>query len=250
MEAVDPQTYRSWSYNTKERLCSFWHQADEVRRLGAMSVVEVGIGSGLVAGWLRDRGVQVTTVDVDPALEPDLCASVTDLPVDDGRYDAALCCEVLEHLHFEDVVPALRELARVARLGVVVSVPDDRPFVGTSYPLYFGMYVDMLRRRYPLRRSLAGALLRRQVRLRDAAFLAFMPERWSRGDAVLTLEPPPVPHSAWRHDFDGAHHWELGTEGFPVERLTAAFADAGLQVVRDFRVAENPWHHFWTLRPR
>jgi SAM-dependent methyltransferase len=255
MASTELVKYRSWAYNTKERLCSFWHQADEVRRLGASTVVEVGIGSGTVAGWLRDRGIEVTTVDVDPELGPDVCGSVTDLPLDDDAFDVALCCEVLEHLPFDHVVPALRELGRVARLGVVFSAPDDRPWLGVSYPLYFGMHIDAVRRRYPimygrpLRRTLLRDALARRLRWREAAFLALVPERWSRGDEVASLDPPPIPHMPWRHDFDGDHHWVLGTAGYPVQRLTDAFAAAGLTVDRDFRVPENPWHHFWVLRP-
>lgn len=254
MADTELERYRAWEYNTKERLCSFWHQADEVRRLQARSVVEVGVGSGLVAGWLRDRGVSVTTVDLDPDLSPDVCAPVTELPLADGTFDVALCCEVLEHIPFDQVVPALRELGRVARTGVVVSMPDDRPWVGFSYPLYFGMYINEVRRRYPLmygkplRRTLLRDAVARRVSWREALFLAFVPERWSRGEAVLALDPAPIPHVAWRHDFDGDHHWELGTAGYPVERLLDAFSEAGLALERDFRVPENPWHHFWVLR--
>jgi hypothetical protein len=252
----DPyRSYDSWAYNSKERLCSFWHQTDEVRRLQASTVVEVGIGNGMVAQWLRDRQVSVTTVDIDPELNPDICASVLDLPMDDDSFDVALCCEVLEHLPFEQVVPALRELGRVARTAVVFSAPDDRPWVGVSYPLYFGMHIDSVRARYPLmygrplRRTLLRDALRRRLSWREAAFLAIVPERWSRGDTAFEFNHPPVPHTPWSHSFDGDHYWELGTVEAPLERLTNGFAEAGLVVERDFRVPENPWHHFWVLRP-
>lgn len=226
-----------------------WHQIDELRQLGASNVLEVGPGSGMVTRWLRERGMTVRTVDIDPAVNPDDTASVTELPYDDEAFDAALCCEVLEHLPFDAVTAALSELRRVSRRGVVISVPDERPWIGVSYPLYFGLHVDALRRRYPIPRRALRAALTGAIRWRDAAFIALVPERWSRGGKVVAPARPPVPHIPPRLEFEGEHYWELGTEGYPQQRLEAAFAETQLSVVRDFRVPELPWHHFWTLAP-
>jgi SAM-dependent methyltransferase len=246
---VDAGHYRTDAYNTKERLCSMWHQLDEVRSFGPSTVLEVGPGNGMVTGWLRDRGIAVTTVDIDATCGPDDLASVTALPYDDAAFDVALCCEVLEHLPFDAVPRALRELRRVARTGVVISVPDERPWTGVAYPLYFGLHVDALRLRYPIPRRALLAALRGRIRWRDAAFIALVPERWSRGGKVAAPRRPPIPHIPPRLEFDGEHHWEIGTAGHPVERLERAYADAGLLVLRDFRVPEMPWHHFWSLAP-
>jgi ubiquinone/menaquinone biosynthesis C-methylase UbiE len=48
------------------------------------------------------------------------------LPFGDGSFDAALCLEVLEHL--DHPAEAVRELARVARRAVVLSVPHEPYF--------------------------------------------------------------------------------------------------------------------------
>ncbi len=241
--------YASREYNTKERFCSFWHQLDETLSLTPRTVLEVGPGAGLVTDWLRRAGLEITTVDIDPDVRPDVAASVTELPFDAASFDAVLCCEVLEHLPWEDAEQALAELRRVTRSGVIVSVPDDTPWVGKAYPLYFGLYAARLRRELPagrVRPLLAAA--RGRARWRDALWVALVPPTWGLGTGTLALRPP-VPHEPWRHEFDGEHYWELGTEGYPVERFTAAARAAGFQVDRDFRVPENPWHHFFTLRP-
>jgi len=116
-------------YNSKARLASFWHQADEVLKFGPSTALEVGPGPGYVAQWLRREGVRVTTVDIDPRVRPDVVASVRRLPFADRAFDVSLCCEVLEHLPFSELPNALRELGRVSKLGIVVSVPDrDRYF--------------------------------------------------------------------------------------------------------------------------
>ena len=248
---VTASHYSSRAYNSKERHNSYWHQVDEVLALEARTALEVGPGAGIVTDWLRRAGVQVTTVDMDPALDVDLRGSVTDLPLDQGAVDVVLCCQVLEHLPFEEVGTALAELGRVARSGVVVSVPDATPWVGKAYPVYFpGWYLQEARGRMPgTRRALARALLRRDIRLRDWLFLRIVPAAWELGGPAWELNPLPVPRGSWRPAAGSEHFWEVGADGTPLERLVERVHSAGLDVERTFRVPENPWHRFLVLRP-
>ena len=109
------------------RVFSYAHQIDSVLSFEPRSVLEVGKGPGMVCAALRAMEVDVTTVDIQPDLHPDILASVTDLPLKDGSVDVVLCCQVLEHLPFEQFDIAIAELARVANKGVVVSLPDITP---------------------------------------------------------------------------------------------------------------------------
>lgn len=119
-------------YNSKARLASFWHQADEVLRFQPASVLEVGPGPGYVSEWLRREGVCVFTADIDQRVAPDVVATVRRLPFADRSFDATLCCEVLEHLPFAQLPNALRELTRVSRKGLVLSVPDKDRYLRVS----------------------------------------------------------------------------------------------------------------------
>jgi SAM-dependent methyltransferase len=244
---VDHAQYWSRLYNTKERFCSFWHQLDETLDLAPRTVLEVGPGSGLVTDWLRRAGIEVTTVDIDTDVRPDVVASVTSLPVAPASYDVVLCCEVMEHLPWPDAVRALAELRRVSRLGAVVSLPDVTPWVGKAYPLYFGLYADTVRRQFG--RGLHPFLqaLRRRVRFRDVFWTHLVPARFGIGGKTFQLKRPPVPHRPWSHEFDGEHYWEIGTEGYPVARVREAMTRAGFRLEREFRVPENPWHRFFVL---
>jgi SAM-dependent methyltransferase len=248
--ALQPQVpadlYSSREYNIKERFASFWHQVDEVLDLAPATVLEVGPGGGLVTDLLRRAGVEVTTMDLDPAVQADVVGSVTEIPLEDRSVDVALCAEVLEHLPWEDAVRAINELARVARRGAVISVPDDTPYIGVRFPLYFCRYLDRLRLHG--RRDALRAARRREIRLRDLLWLSLVPRSWSI--ERRTWEPSwlRIPHRPWRHDFNGEHYWELGTEGYTRVRIVESLEAAGFRVVRDFRVPEHPWHHFFVLR--
>lgn len=73
---------------------------------------------------------EVMTLDIDERYQPDILGSVLDIPFDDNSFDVAVCCQVLEHLPFESFVPALREMYRVTKNHLVLSLPDLRFFWG------------------------------------------------------------------------------------------------------------------------
>ena len=52
-----------------------------------------------------------------------VCCSASSLPFEDGEFDSAVCCEVLEHMKREQGSQLLSELKRVCRQGFVVSTP-------------------------------------------------------------------------------------------------------------------------------
>jgi ubiquinone/menaquinone biosynthesis C-methylase UbiE len=112
------------------------------RRLDMLRVLDVGTGAAdipvamtrLGGPW---RSVHVTAVDsrteviegaleLSPALQPerDVSLAVADglaLPYGDGAFHVAHASLVLHHLEPRDAVRFLRELARVASIGVVVN---------------------------------------------------------------------------------------------------------------------------------
>ena len=123
---VDTDHYDAAAYNDKPRYYSYVEQIVETGNLKPTSVVEIGIGNGFTTRGLRDLGIAVTTVDFDATLCPDFVASVCSIPLPSGSTDVSLCFEVLEHLPFDQFSIALRELARISREWVFISVPDCR----------------------------------------------------------------------------------------------------------------------------
>ncbi len=98
------------------------------------SVFELGMGEGEIADRIRGRygAVQFVGLDLpDDGLAGEwrergldgLFGDAGALPIRDHSIDLVLAIEVLEHL--PDPARALRELARIARRDVVVSVPNE-----------------------------------------------------------------------------------------------------------------------------
>jgi ubiquinone/menaquinone biosynthesis C-methylase UbiE len=109
--------------------------------------LEVGCGEGVIADRLHRRFGEVVALDLpDAGLRADwrnypgpryLHADAHQLPFADDQFDVVVAAEVLEHL--PDPVKGLREMARVGRRHLVLSVPREPIF--RSCNLVAGRYV-------------------------------------------------------------------------------------------------------------
>ena len=117
------EQYQSSSYIKKQRLINYWYVVDAVRSFAPKSVLEVGVGNGIVTKILRTFVPRVTTVYIDSSLLPDIVASIEELPLPDASVDVAVADEFLEHLPFKSFAKSLVELRRVVRQGAVLSIP-------------------------------------------------------------------------------------------------------------------------------
>ncbi len=105
----------------------------------ARRVLDAGCGEGFVTHFLAQQNPDLSITSVD--LSPEAVAyaqqhfgdhasfragSLYKLPFSDNSFDTVLCSEVLEHL--EDTTGAVRELKRVARRYVLLTVPREPYF--------------------------------------------------------------------------------------------------------------------------
>jgi ubiquinone/menaquinone biosynthesis C-methylase UbiE len=109
----------------------------EVGKMGAGSVLDAGCGEGFSLDRLRKAGLGKDLIGIDfskkaiaigQKLFPDLAIKEGDiygLDFKDNSFDLVLCTEVLEHL--EDPQRALKELIRVSKKYLLLSVPNE-PF--------------------------------------------------------------------------------------------------------------------------
>lgn len=144
---VNSDIYYRDLYDTKERFISYWNQINEIKRSKPGKILEIGIGNGFVSNYLKERNVNITTVDIDEDLEPDIVGEVTDLPFKDGSFDLVACYEVLEHLPYEKFCKALDEIYRTSRYNAVISIPDSRPV----YRIYLHIpFITIIKKLIPI----------------------------------------------------------------------------------------------------
>lgn len=113
-----------------------WNASDQ-RRLETIcslipedvrTIVDIGSGRGFIVKAMSDQGFDVTATDSSEAALSQyegrrVHCSCDDLPFDDCGFDMVTCTEVLEHLDDDLLGGAIREMTRVAKKYVLVSVP-------------------------------------------------------------------------------------------------------------------------------
>jgi hypothetical protein len=202
------EIYFSESYFSQRGLYSLCRQLIEVYNTGCETLLEVGKGNGFVSEFLRSAGVKVTTVDINPSLDPDIVGSIKDLDEFFGEtaFDCVLCAEVLEHMPFSDFESSLRALRKRTKRTCIVTVP----------------------RCDPMPHEIA-------VRVR----LPFV------GNRGMKLN---FPNKAARSALYPGHHWELNCdESCSIESVRAVMLRS-FRSVEDYRFDGNPYHQFFLLK--
>lgn len=137
-QQVTKDAYRFERYTGLDRWLSYYCQLREILALKPASLLEIGVGDGVVRQYLKAHTpIAYTSLDIADDLGADVSGDVRALPFADASFDAVCAFEVLEHLPFEDFEKALDELARVARRYVIVSLPHFGPPVKLLLKLPF-----------------------------------------------------------------------------------------------------------------
>lgn len=146
-------------YFAIRQLSSFSHQINDIHGLKPVDILEIGIGNGFTSSFLKSAGYKVTTCDINKNLNPDyeLPVQKLDTVFAGGQFDLAVCCEVLEHIPFEEFEPAIAAIAAVSD-RLYLTLPNYRKYFGFSgffdVPLLrrlfnFGIYIPIPRKIIP-----------------------------------------------------------------------------------------------------
>ena len=124
MTQVNKEHYKFEKYLDLARFSSYWYQLNEVLKRKPESVLEIGPGDYVFANYLKQNtDIKYTSVDFAEDLKPDIVADLRKLPLPDNSHTIVCAFEVLEHLPFDEFENNLKELLRVAKNSVIISMP-------------------------------------------------------------------------------------------------------------------------------
>ncbi len=123
LKQVDKDTYTFQRYTKQDRWASYYYQIREILACDVTSVLEIGAGEGILRNYLRTHStIAYRLLDIANDLDPDVLGSITAIPFAHSAFDIVCAFEVLEHIPFEQLGPALSELSRVAKRRVIISI--------------------------------------------------------------------------------------------------------------------------------
>lgn len=123
--------YLARSYLNIGRWHSYWHQINEIRKLpNVENILEIGPGNKIISNILKELGYVVKTLDIAEDLNPDYIDNIlAPRNVSLNAFDVVLACQVLEHIQYHDFLIALRNLARISRKYLIISLPIYSKFL-------------------------------------------------------------------------------------------------------------------------
>jgi len=128
--------YQKKGYITNQRLSAFLEQFNYITENDV--ILEIGKGSGVFASMVE--GIcRYYSVDIDKNTNPDFNFDISDLTQftlfnnelkkNNIEFTKIYCCQVLEHIPFEKSIDALNNLFSLNPKSIIVSIPDNRPFL-------------------------------------------------------------------------------------------------------------------------
>lgn len=138
--------YKFEKYIEKPRWMSFYYQLSIINSLNSKSILEVGVGTNFLKKYFSDTKIKYKTLDIAKDLNPDILGSVDNIPLKDNSFDLVCAFQVLEHLPFDKFEKCLKEMSRVSKKYVLISLPYLNLFyyVKIKIPLIKPFYIGIL----------------------------------------------------------------------------------------------------------
>lgn len=209
---VPLDVYFNENYFAFPALSSMCEQIITIHRCEVENLLEIGKGNGFVSDFLKKSGIAVTTLDINPALEPDICGSATDMDtlLKGDKFDWVLCAEVLEHVPFAMAKEILKQIAATAREGAVITVPKCQRIL-------FNIQGDVTLAKVPFFKGKGKKI------------------DWfcsKRGKSISQC-----------------HHWEIGHTDETTMKSFVKVLEEDFEVRESWRFRHCPYHQFFVLKP-
>ena len=95
-----------WIHNleSKKHWQLYWHQQKLLENRISVNdkILEVGVGSGFTANYLKSKGFNVKTVDIDQNKNPDIVKNIVYTEPKFFNFDVLLAFNIFEHIPYDE----------------------------------------------------------------------------------------------------------------------------------------------------
>lgn len=125
---VERSHYKISGYGYAGRFVSYFNQISLAVNTNPENILEIGAGDKVFSSYIKQNtNIEIKTLDLAEDLKPDFIGDIRKMPFPDNSFDSVCAFEVLEHIPFDDVSVALKEMFRVSKKYVLISVPHFSP---------------------------------------------------------------------------------------------------------------------------
>jgi len=120
----DPYSYFGPHYLSPKRLSSYGYQFKLAMETNSKSFLNVGSANFILKQLLEKQNRSVLDLDIDFLTKPDIIGALPFLPFPDKSLDVVMCFQMLEHLPFNNLGSCIKEIKRIAKEYILLSLPD------------------------------------------------------------------------------------------------------------------------------
>jgi len=128
IRGVEYKYSAEWIYDleSEEHWRLYWNQQKLMQDKVSLgdNVLEIGVGSGFTANYLKAKGVNIKTFDIDKGKKPDFVANLVEYQFPD-HYDHVLAFEVFEHIPFVEFKSVIEKISKMCKKYIFLSVPRN-----------------------------------------------------------------------------------------------------------------------------
>lgn len=116
IDKLETEIHWRYYWNQQELISNYIKKGDKI--------LEIGVGSKFTSNYLKSKGYDVTTIDIDPKKQPDIVADIVNYTFNE-KYDHILAFEIFEHIPFEDFQKALKNISNICNKKLFISLPRN-----------------------------------------------------------------------------------------------------------------------------
>lgn len=183
-------------------------------------ILEVGPGLGILKNLLSNYDFSYQSLDLDKKNNPDIFGSVTKIPLEKNSVDLICAFQILEHLPFNQFLKALKEITRVSKKYVFISLPCN------TSSLRLNLDIDLNLR-----------FLNRLSIFNINFFKPFLLKlKKDKNERELLNRPDSI----------NPHYWEVGTKSYPKSKIISILKENKIKILKNYH---NPYksYHWYIL---
>lgn len=211
--------YLSGKYEDFNLWIDYWYQKKLLLETNPKNILEIGKGTGTLEIVMEKDGYNFSTLDIDKKLKPDFIGDIVKLPFKDNSYDTLCAFQVLEHIPFEEFETAIRELKRVSKKYIVISLPYASIYISIAIQVFYAKIFNNL--------------------FKILNIKPFEPSHINISIPLFFLD---------KLGMIKGHAWEMGRRKYPIRRIRSVINSTGLKIIKEESRIFYPYHRYFVLK--